>query len=165
MRKKSGDVIKRNVQHRVDDSLSDVISHTLKLTLIAILFGLFLLVTSMMEGNEVYLPYAIYTIVQFSIIYVCAYRFQTVRKYRLLLLALVLFVATFLLERYHMGALFEPMKDKLPSVVGTGYRRSVGLVKSLAIMAPTLYFWAKILLGTIWFILLAKAMSLKKIDF
>lgn len=165
MKKDNLNYAKKILENRPNENLRIAISQTLKLTLYAALIGVAMLLIAMFEENQMYIPYAIYTISEFVILYVCAREFQKEKKYRFLLLAVLLFSLTFLLERYHLGGLYEPMKNNLPTVIHTGAGRSVGLVKSLAIMAPTLYLWTKIMFGVIWGIMLFNALRLKRIKF
>ncbi|MDC0257546.1 hypothetical protein OAK35_02265 [Crocinitomicaceae bacterium] len=163
MRKEKRNVAKEILRNRPSDSLNDALKQSQKLTLYALLVAVAILVVGILEENRVYIPYAIYTIVEFGFVFVFFREFQKVRKYRFLLIAIALFVLTYLLERFHLGELYEPMKRKVPTMLGHG--RSVGLVKTFAIMAPFIYLWTKIIFVLIWTITLINAMRLKYVSF
>lgn len=165
MSRKKTKVAKRILEKRYDDQLSDGVNRGLRLSLYGGLAGVILLCIGMIEQNRMYLPYAIYSILEFALVYFFAREFQKDRKYSFLLIAIALFTITYLLERYHLGPLYEPMIDYYPGKYHNGVMNSIGLVKAFTVMAPTLYLWTKIVYILLWIILLINALRLKHSKF
>ena len=165
MSRKKTKVAKRILEKRYDDNLNDGINRGLRLSLYGGLGGFVLLGIGMIEQNRMYIPYALYTIIEFAFVYFFAREFQKDRKYRFLLFAIALFTITYLLERYRLGALYEPMIAYYPGRYHNGVMKSIGLVKAFTVMAPTLYLWTKIVYFLLWIILLINALRLKYIKF
>lgn len=135
------------------------------LTLLAGVGALFLFAVSFFEENRIYTPYTLFTLLQVGLILFGVNQFQKKKESRWLLFAISSAIIAYLFERYSLGAFYEPMKNYLPRMIHSGRHHSVGLVKSIAIMSPALYFWTKVIYGIIWTGMFLNALRLKKLKF
>lgn len=134
------------------------------LTFLAGVGALFLFAVSFIEENRIYTSYALFTILQVGLILLGVHFFRQTQRSKWLLFAVVSAIVTYLLERHALGAFYEPLKGVMPTLVNQPYK-SPGIVKGLAVMMPTFYFWTKVLFGIIWTIIFLNALRLKKIRF
>lgn len=120
---------------------------------------------SFFEENKVYKSYALFNLGQCMVILGFVYLFKKRSQARWLVLGVTIAVTLYILERYFLGGLIEPMKGQMPTIVGTGAYQSPGLVKVISMYLPTLYLCTKIAFFSVWIILSGVSLSLKKVAF
>lgn len=162
-KKKAKEVARKILEDRPYYQHQDAVERGQQLTLYAFIGGVTLLGISTIKGCRIYLPYAIYTIVQFGVVWLCAWEYHRKKKPRFLCFAALFFILSYALERFHLGPLYEPMKNHLPTVVGSGMYRSPGLVKGIAVISPSLYLWTKVMYAAIWTILFFTAFRFRRV--